>query len=81
MHDKAMQYDLQCQEHGPVQIACKWFIKAMRLCRSLRALLCLNAGQIWPYLDNAVSAVARQKIEPKLQEHRAPWMMDITVEQ
>ncbi|BDA49970.1 probable extended synaptotagmin-3 [Coccomyxa sp. Obi] len=28
-------------------------------------------GQIWPYLDNAVSAVGRAKLEPKLRERRA----------
>lgn len=40
-----------------------------------------SAGQIWPYLDNAVSAVARAKLEPKLKERRAAWMADISVEQ
>ncbi len=41
----------------------------------------LAAGQVWPYVDNALSAVARAKLEPKLKERRAAWMADITLEQ
>ncbi|EIE23045.1 hypothetical protein COCSUDRAFT_63427 [Coccomyxa subellipsoidea C-169] len=36
--------------------------------------------KVWPYVDNAVSAVARAKLEPKLKERRAAWMADITLE-
>ena len=42
---------------------------------------CMPAGEIWPYVDNAVSAVGRAKLEPKLRERRAAWMADISIEQ
>ena len=40
-----------------------------------------NTAQLWPYLDSAVSDIGQQRLEQKLKERRARWMLDVAVEQ
>ncbi|CAL5221943.1 g4219 [Coccomyxa viridis] len=38
-------------------------------------------AQLWPYLDSAVSDIGQRRLEQKLKERRARWMLDVAVEQ
>ena len=43
--------------------------------------MCMRTGQMWPYVDAALSERVRQVLEPKLRERRARWMLDIAVDE
>ena len=45
------------------------------------APVCTRAGQLWPYLDSALSPQLREVLEPVFKERRARWMLDIGIDQ
>lgn len=69
--------------HRPLSIIQSCLCAAGHLCQSghLSGAPCMRAGQLWPYLDAAVSSEARHHLEPKLKERRARWMLDIAIAQ